>query len=55
MERRKKFRHKFPGITVPSASDIHELSNKVRSTGSLLDKKFAKKRRVLTKDKNYMK
>jgi hypothetical protein len=49
---RRKFPCKFPGITVPSTSDIHELSNKVRSTGSLLDKKPAKKKyRVLTEEK----
>jgi hypothetical protein len=41
----------FPGITVPSTTDIHKLKNKVRSTESLLDKKPVKKRRVLTEEK----
>jgi hypothetical protein len=36
---RRNFRRKFTGITGPSTTDIHELVNKVRSTGSLLDKK----------------
>jgi hypothetical protein len=37
------FCHKFPGIAVSSRTGIHELINKVRCTGSLLDKKPAKK------------
>jgi hypothetical protein len=45
-KRWRKFRHKFPEITVPSTTDIHELINKVRSTGSLLDKKPAKNNAV---------
>jgi hypothetical protein len=46
----RKFHHKFP--TVPSTTGIHELINKVRSTGSLLDKKPAeKKSRVLAEEK----
>jgi hypothetical protein len=40
---------KFPRITVPSTTDIPELINKVRSTGSLPDKKPAKKNDVLAK------
>jgi hypothetical protein len=40
---RRKFRHKFPGITVLSTTGIHDLINNVRSTGLLLDKKPAKK------------
>jgi hypothetical protein len=50
-KRMRKFRLKFPGITVPSTAGIHKLSNKVRSTGSLLDKKPAEKRRVLIEEK----
>jgi hypothetical protein len=38
-------------FTVPSTTGIHELINKVRSTGSLLDKKPAKKHSVFTKEK----
>jgi hypothetical protein len=41
---RRKFRRSFTRITVPSTTDIHKLINKVRSTGSLLDKKPAKKK-----------
>jgi hypothetical protein len=40
---RRKFRPKFPGITVPSTTGIHELIKKVTSTGSVLDKGPAKK------------
>jgi hypothetical protein len=47
----RKFCHKFPRVTVPSTIDIHELINKVRSTGSLLGKKPAKKYCVLTEEK----
>jgi hypothetical protein len=47
----REFHHKFTRITVPSTTGIHELINKVRSTGSLLDKKTAKKYSVLTKEK----
>jgi hypothetical protein len=47
---KRKFRCKFPGIMVPSTTDIHELITKVRSTGSLLDKKPAKKCSVLTEE-----
>jgi hypothetical protein len=42
---RRKFRRKFPGITVASTAGIHELTEKVRSAGSLLDKKPANKTR----------
>jgi hypothetical protein len=38
----RKFRLKHPGNTVPSRRGIHELIKKVRSTGSLLDKKSAR-------------
>jgi hypothetical protein len=40
---RRKFRRNFPGITVASTAGIHELIKKVRSAGSLLDKKPANK------------
>jgi hypothetical protein len=43
----RKFRHKFPGNTVPSTRSFHELIKKLRSTESLLDKKPARKRHVL--------
>jgi hypothetical protein len=48
---RRKFCRKYPGNTVPSTRGIHKLIDKVRSTGSLLDKKPARKRRVLTEEK----
>jgi hypothetical protein len=48
---RRKFCRKFPGVTIPSTTGIHKLIYKVRSTGSVLDKKPAKKCRVLTKEK----
>jgi hypothetical protein len=42
---RRKFRRKFPGITVPNTTGIHELINKIWFTGSLLDNKPAKNTR----------
>jgi hypothetical protein len=39
----KTFHHKFPGVTVPSTTGIRKLTNKVKSPGSLLDKKSADK------------
>jgi hypothetical protein len=49
---RRKFRRKFSGITVSSTTGVDELIQKVMSTGSLLDKKHAKKKRcVFTKEK----
>jgi hypothetical protein len=47
---RRKFRGKFPGTAVPSTIGIHELLNKVRSTGSLPEKKPADRRRVLIEE-----
>jgi hypothetical protein len=47
---REKFR-KFPGITVPSPTGIHELK-KVRSAGLFLVKKFLLKRRPLNEENN---
>jgi transposase len=48
---RRKFRRKFCDETVPSRQTIHNLVNKVRSTGLLIDKKQKHKRRVLTEEK----
>jgi hypothetical protein len=48
----RKFRSKFPGITFPSTTGIHKLIKKVRYTGSLLDKKSAKKNAVCSPKKN---
>jgi hypothetical protein len=39
----RKFRRKCPGVSVAITTGISRLINKVRSTGSLLDKKPAKK------------
>jgi hypothetical protein len=47
----RKFCRKFPGITVPSTTDIHKLIKNVRSTRSLLDKKLAKICSVLTEER----
>jgi hypothetical protein len=47
----RKFHRKLSGITVPSITGIHKLIKKVRSTGSLVDKKPAKKYQALTKEK----
>jgi transposase len=48
---RRKFRRKFCDERVPSRQAIHNLVNKVRSTGLLIDKKQKHKRRVLTEEK----
>jgi transposase len=47
----RKFRRKFRGERVPSRQTIHNLVNKLRSTGLLIDKKQKHKRRVLTEEK----
>jgi hypothetical protein len=39
--------------TQSQARDIHELKKKVRSTGSLLDRKSARKGRLFTEEKLY--
>jgi hypothetical protein len=49
---RRKIRRKFLGHTDPSTGCIHELIKKVRSTGSLLDKKPACKNAVFLPKKN---
>jgi hypothetical protein len=48
---RRKFHRKFPGYTIPSTTGIYGFIKKVRSTGSLLDKKPATKLPVLTEEK----
>jgi hypothetical protein len=48
---RRKFCHKFLRNTVPSTRGIHELIKKIRSTGSLLDKKPARECYVLTEER----
>jgi hypothetical protein len=45
---RRKFRRKFRDERVPSRQTIHNLVNKLRTTGFLIDKKTKHKRRVLT-------
>jgi hypothetical protein len=41
---------KFPGESVPSRQSIHYLVNKLKTTGSLLDKKPDRKQNVLTEE-----
>jgi hypothetical protein len=48
---RGEFRRKFRDEWVPSRQTIHNLVNKLRSTGFLIDKKQKYKRRVLTEEK----
>jgi transposase len=48
---RRKFRHKFCDERVPSRQTIHNLVNKLGTTGLLMDKKAKHKRRVLTEEK----
>jgi transposase len=48
---RRKFRRQFRGERVPSRQTIHNLVNKLRTTGFLIDKKTKHKRRVLTEEK----
>jgi RNA polymerase-binding transcription factor DksA len=48
---RRKFRRKFRDERVPSRQTIHNLVNKLRTTGLLLDEKTKHKRRVLTEEK----
>jgi hypothetical protein len=42
----RRFQHKFQGVTVPHRSTIHTV-NKLRQTGSLLDKKMTKSKHWL--------
>lgn len=53
-EVRRRFRRKFQEITVPQRETVHKLVNKVRRTGSVLDRKAEWKRRLLTEE-NWMK
>jgi transposase len=48
---RRRFRRKFQDVTVPHRETVHRIVNKVRETGSLLDRKPELKRRVLTEEK----
>jgi hypothetical protein len=48
---RRKFRHKFCDERVPSRQTIHNLVNKLRTAGLLIDKKQKHKRRVVTVEK----
>jgi hypothetical protein len=48
---RRKFQCQFPGEPVPSKQSIHNLVNKLKTTGSLLDKKPDRKRTVLREEK----
>lgn len=47
----RKLCHKFPRNMVPRTSGINKLTQKVRFTGSLLEKNPARKHRELTKEK----
>ena len=47
---RSKFRTRFPGGSVPSKSTIHRLVSKFRATGSVMDKKRKRTRRVLSEE-----
>lgn len=48
---RRRFRRKFQDVSVPHRETVHRIVNKVRATGSLLDRKPELKRRVLTEEK----
>jgi transposase len=48
---RRKFVHKFCDERVPSRKTIHNLVNKLRTTGLLIVKKQNHKRRLLTEEK----
>jgi transposase len=50
---RRKFQRKFRDERVPSRQTVHNLVNKLRTTGLLIDKKRESKRRVLTEEKLY--
>jgi hypothetical protein len=47
---RRKFRRKFRDERVPSRQTFHNLVNKLRTTGLVIDKKQKHKRRVLTEE-----
>ena len=46
-----KFTRQFPGIHPPSKCAIYKTAKKFCETGSVLDKKPERKRRVLTEEK----
>jgi hypothetical protein len=46
----RKFRRKYPDLTVPCKSTIYKIVKKVRKTGSVLDKKKHRKRHILTEE-----
>jgi transposase len=48
---RRKFRRKFRDERVPSRQKIHNLANKLRTTGLLIEKKQKHRRRVLAEEK----
>jgi hypothetical protein len=45
---RREFQQKFPGVDIPARSTIHNLVNKFKTTGSLLDKKIKRRHHELT-------
>jgi hypothetical protein len=51
LENRRKFRYQFPGELFPSKQSTHNLVNKLKTTGSLLDRKPNRKRNLLTEEK----
>jgi hypothetical protein len=44
------FRRRYPGVRIPASSTILRLVEKVRSTGSFLDKKCTRQNAVLTEE-----
>ncbi|PSN39384.1 hypothetical protein C0J52_26134 [Blattella germanica] len=46
----RKFRHRFPGSTMPSRQYITQLFTKWHETGSILNKKRNRRKRVLTEE-----
>jgi hypothetical protein len=48
---RRRFQRKFRDERVPSRQNIHNLLNKLRSVGLLIDKKQKHKYQVLTEEK----
>jgi hypothetical protein len=48
---RRKFRRNFRDERIPSRQTIHNLMNKLRTSGQFIDKKQKHKRRVLTEEK----
>lgn len=46
----RKFHRKYPEVTVPCKATIYKMVGKVHKTGSVLDKKKSRKRRILTEE-----